>query len=54
MTDQDLLIIMTLCCPFRDMFFDKGVGLIVSCKSGVSPFVVGMEPNWRSIFAYKH
>lgn len=52
MVDQDLMMAQTLPCPLelpiRAKFCD-GIRLMAGCKSEVSPLVMGMEHNWRSI-----
>lgn len=52
MADQDLMMAQTLPCPLelpiRAKFCD-GIRLMAGCKSEVSPLVMGMEHNWRSI-----
>lgn len=53
MTDQDLLIIGTLVLPLRDIYSDIRMGLTTDCMSGLSPFVMGIEPSWRSILVNK-
>lgn len=44
MVDQDLMVVVTLHCTLRSMSF-----LITGSKSGLSPFVIRMESNWKSI-----
>lgn len=49
---------LTLPCPLelpiRAKIFDMGISLMASCKSEVSPLVMGTEHNWRSILVNIH
>jgi hypothetical protein len=48
---QVLVIVVTLSrplvLPVRGIFFNVGRGLMAGFESGLSPFVTGMEPNWK-------
>lgn len=49
-------MILTLHCPLElplgGIFFDKGMGLMIGFESVLSPFIMGMVPNWRSVLEY--
>jgi hypothetical protein len=40
--------------PIRGIFFDIEEDLQTKFKSGLSPFVIGVETNWRSVLVNKH
>ena len=47
------MMVVTLHCPLElplgGLFLDKG---IIGFKSVLSPFIMGMGPNWRSVLEH--
>lgn len=56
LADKDSMLV-TLHCPFElpltGMLFNKRISLVPCCMRGFSPFVMGIEPNWKSILVIK-
>lgn len=57
MAEEHSVVVVTLCCPLelplRDMCLDKRMDRMAGCKPVLTPFAMGMGPNWRSVLVNK-